>query len=188
MKLIARSSSPASAGITRSSSSRPSRGVRARIRSRSSSSSRLLGVARAARRRRARQPGRRSRRSEAQFVPIAPDAGSPSTTVERCSSSPISHFAANRARSSSRASRSPASGSVSSRKSSCARRQTTIGATIRAFGVSSSASHASPTGSSSTSFETIRLRYDGGVRRRSRPRRTSAARRPVTSRSTMERG
>ena len=40
------------------------------------------------------------------------------------------------------------------------RRQTTMGATMRALGVSSSASRASPTGMSSTSFDTIRLRYD----------------------------
>ena len=45
-------------------------------------------------------------------------------TVEECTSTPISHFAANRVRSSSGARRSPASGSVSSRNSSSPGRQT----------------------------------------------------------------
>ena len=44
------------------------------------------------------------------------------------------------------------------RKSSSARRHTRIGATIRAFGVSSSASQDSPTAIASTSLETIRFR------------------------------
>src|SRR6185436_18444053 len=89
-----------------------------------------------------------------------PSSAAPTTTTERCSSRSIAHFAANRARRSSRARRSPASGSVKSRKSSCARRTTTTGATMRAFGVSRSASPVAPTSSSSTSFDTIGFRYD----------------------------
>src|SRR6478736_7480068 len=83
----------------------------------------------------------------------------PRTTTDRCSSGSIAHFAAKRARRSSRTSRSPAKGSVRSRKSSSPRRTTTSGATIRAFGVRSNASHDSPGASASTSFETMRLRY-----------------------------
>ena len=56
--------------------------------------------------------------------------------------------------------RSPAPGSVSRRKSSAPRRQTTIVAITRAFGVRSRASQLPPTSSASTSFETIRLRYE----------------------------
>jgi len=48
---------------------------------------------------------------------------------------------------------------VRRRNASSARRQTTIGATILAFGVNRSASQARPTGRVSTSFETMRFRY-----------------------------
>ena len=61
---------------------------------------------------------------------------------------------------SSAATRSPSSGSVRRRKSSAPRRRTVSGAISRAFAVSSSAWHASPGASASTSFETIRWRYD----------------------------
>ena len=57
-----------------------------------------------------------------------------------------------------RAHGSPSSGSVRTRKSSSPRRNTTSGAITRAFAVSSSAGHASPDASASTSFETIRCR------------------------------
>ena len=147
MKLIARSSRPASAGMTRSSSSRPSRGVRARIRRRSSSPSRdrLRSVGRSVVEQldggHAVVAGR-----QGSLVVISHEVAlAPRTTTERCSSGSIAHFAAKRARRSSRTSRSPASGSVRRRKSSAPRRQTTSGATIRAFGVRSSASHDSPT-------------------------------------------
>jgi hypothetical protein len=49
---------------------------------------------------------------------------------------------------------------VRSRKSSSPRRQTTTGATILAFAVRRSASHERPTASDSTSFDTIRFRYE----------------------------
>ena len=123
---------------------------------------RALGVEHLDRRRRRSRVGRDS-----------PSARPPSTTVDECSSSSISHFAANRERSSSRATRSPSPGSVSSRKSSAPRRQTTSGAITRAFGVSSSASHDSP---DAERLDVVRDHpLAGTTRRPARARRRSPA-------------
>ena len=62
-----------------------------------------------------------------------------------------------------------------------ARRQTTIGATTRAFGVSRSASHDSPDGQRLDLVRDHPVQIRRGVRARSRKRRTWDAARPVTS-------
>ena len=135
MKLIARSSSPASAGSTRSSISRPQRGVPARIRIRSSSSSPTaappwLGVEQLDRRdavvgvRDAPSACRRARRWRRAARARSCSGGEARAQKRRLRALP------------------PSSGSVSSRKSSAPRRSTTSGAITRAFAVRSSASHA----------------------------------------------
>src|ERR687892_862778 len=108
---------------------------------------------------------------------------SPKTTDDVCSSSSIAHLAAKRIRRSAARTRSPDPGSVRSRKSSGVRRRTTTGAMTRAFGVSSNASHESPTASFSTSFESIAWRNASapGPRTPTKSRGRAATRIAVTA-------
>ena len=109
---------------------------------------------------------------------------SPRTTTDECSSSSISHFAANRERSERRANAlaeaRPRSGGGSRRRHAGG---PTSGAITRAFGVRRSASHASPIPSASTSFETIAWRYDAasGPRTPTKSRGRRATRNAVTA-------
>src|SRR5918992_1190207 len=112
----------------------------------------------------------------------------PRTSSDSCSSGSISALVAKRERRSSAVTRSPRPGSVSSRKSSGPRRQTTRGAITRPFAVSRSASHASSRSSVSTSFETIRSRYEAasGPETRTNSRGRLATRNAVvTTRSSV---